>query len=134
MSFFFTNFGPNATTFLIPSEIFPTKLRSTCHGISAATGKVGAFVGGIALRPVVNAFGVRVAFLICALTAALGSIWTLIFIPTYDSTYDEDVDPLLEDESERQGLQSNGAAYSTELSVLSKAATDEGVNEHSATL
>ncbi|MCD9643288.1 hypothetical protein HAX54_030630, partial [Datura stramonium] len=36
------NFGPNATIFVMPAEIFPARLRSTCHGISAAFGKLGA--------------------------------------------------------------------------------------------
>ncbi|XP_052169918.1 inorganic phosphate transporter 1-4-like [Diospyros lotus] len=44
-TFFFANFGPNATTFVVPAEIFPARLRSTCHGISAASGKLGAIVG-----------------------------------------------------------------------------------------
>lgn len=50
LSFFFINFGPNATTFLIPSEIFPTKIRAQAHGISAAIGKIGA-VAGVCLLP-----------------------------------------------------------------------------------
>ncbi|XP_031503481.1 inorganic phosphate transporter 1-4-like [Nymphaea colorata] len=45
LTFFFSNFGPNATTFVVPAEIFPARLRSTCHGISAAAGKAGAMVG-----------------------------------------------------------------------------------------
>jgi PHS family inorganic phosphate transporter-like MFS transporter len=45
LTFFFANFGPNATTFVVPAEIFPARLRSTCHGISAAAGKAGAIVG-----------------------------------------------------------------------------------------
>lgn len=45
LTFFFANFGPNATTFVVPAEIFPARLRSTCHGISAASGKAGAMVG-----------------------------------------------------------------------------------------
>nr|AGH28094.1 phosphate transporter 1 [Stylosanthes guianensis] len=45
LTFFFSNFGPNATTFVVPAEIFPARLRSTCHGISAAAGKAGAIVG-----------------------------------------------------------------------------------------
>ncbi|PSS31797.1 Inorganic phosphate transporter 1-5 like [Actinidia chinensis var. chinensis] len=45
LTFFFANFGPNSTTFVVPAEIFPARLRSTCHGISAAAGKVGAIVG-----------------------------------------------------------------------------------------
>ncbi|KAJ0629493.1 putative ABC-type phosphate transporter [Helianthus annuus] len=39
LTFFFANFGPNSTTFVVPAEIFPARLRSTCHGISAAAGK-----------------------------------------------------------------------------------------------
>lgn len=45
LTFFFANFGPNATTFVVPAEIFPARLRSICHGISAAAGKLGAIVG-----------------------------------------------------------------------------------------
>ncbi|KAJ1979305.1 hypothetical protein H4R34_002886 [Dimargaris verticillata] len=40
----FSNFGPNTTTFVYPSEVFPTRFRSTSHGISAASGKLGAIV------------------------------------------------------------------------------------------
>ncbi|KAJ2724768.1 hypothetical protein GGI07_001729 [Coemansia sp. Benny D115] len=40
----FQNFGPNVTTFVIPGEVFPTRFRSTAHGIAAAAGKLGAIV------------------------------------------------------------------------------------------
>ncbi|CAD8162290.1 unnamed protein product [Paramecium pentaurelia] len=43
----FNNFGPNATTFIIPGEVFPTRYRSTCHGISAAAGKLGAIISQV---------------------------------------------------------------------------------------
>lgn len=43
--FFFANFGPNATTFIYPSEVFPTQWRATGHGVSAAFGKAGAILG-----------------------------------------------------------------------------------------
>ncbi|KAL1921480.1 uncharacterized protein VTP21DRAFT_11196 [Calcarisporiella thermophila] len=43
----FTNFGPNSTTFIVPGEVFPTRYRSTGHGISAAFGKLGAIVAQI---------------------------------------------------------------------------------------
>ncbi|KAI8965758.1 phosphate permease [Daldinia sp. FL1419] len=42
---FFFNFGPNMTTFIVPGEVFPTRYRSTSHGISAASGKVGSIIG-----------------------------------------------------------------------------------------
>lgn len=42
LTFFAQNFGPNTTTYIIPSLLFPPEHRGTCHGISAAAGKVGA--------------------------------------------------------------------------------------------
>lgn len=47
LTFFFSNFGPNTTTFIIPAELFPARFRSTCHGISGASGKVGAIIGSV---------------------------------------------------------------------------------------
>lgn len=44
---FFQNFGPNTTTFIMPAELFPTRFRSTAHGISAASGKLGAIIAQI---------------------------------------------------------------------------------------
>ena len=49
LTYFFANFGPNSTTFLMPVEAFPTRIRATSHGISAAVGKVGAIVGSMGL-------------------------------------------------------------------------------------
>ncbi|CAK4022801.1 Repressible high-affinity phosphate permease [Lecanosticta acicola] len=48
---FFFNFGPNSTTFIVPGECFPTRYRSTCHGISAASGKVGSIIAQAAIAP-----------------------------------------------------------------------------------
>ena len=36
--------GANTLTFMIPAEIFPTAYRCFCHGISAASGKLGSIV------------------------------------------------------------------------------------------
>ncbi|EDO17777.1 hypothetical protein Kpol_541p20 [Vanderwaltozyma polyspora DSM 70294] len=51
---FFQNFGPNTTTFIIPGEIYPTRYRSTAHGISAACGKVGAIIAQTVLGTLIN--------------------------------------------------------------------------------
>ena len=48
---FFFNFGPNATTFIVPGECFPTRYRSTSHGLSAASGKIGAIVAQTVFGP-----------------------------------------------------------------------------------
>lgn len=47
MTFFWANFGPNTTTFIVPAEMFPARFRSTCHGIAGAAGKVGAMIGAV---------------------------------------------------------------------------------------
>ncbi|RLM60229.1 inorganic phosphate transporter 6 [Panicum miliaceum] len=39
---FFASLGPNCTTFVLAAELFPARLRSTCHAISAAAGTAGA--------------------------------------------------------------------------------------------
>jgi hypothetical protein len=36
-------FGPNCTTWLVAAEVFPTDVRATFQGTSAAMGKVGDF-------------------------------------------------------------------------------------------
>lgn len=48
---FFFNCGPNSTTFIIPGEVFPTRYRSTSHGISAASGKLGAIIAQVVFGP-----------------------------------------------------------------------------------
>lgn len=54
---FFQNFGPNTTTFIVPGEVFPTRYRSTAHGISAASGKVGAIIAQALIGPLRNRGG-----------------------------------------------------------------------------
>jgi PHS family inorganic phosphate transporter-like MFS transporter len=43
----FFNFGPNSTTFIIPGEVFPSRVRGLAHGFCAAVGKLGAILSGI---------------------------------------------------------------------------------------
>ena len=51
LSYFFFNFGPNSTTFIVPGECFPTRYRSTSHGLSAASGKIGAIIAQVLIGP-----------------------------------------------------------------------------------
>jgi PHS family inorganic phosphate transporter-like MFS transporter len=41
--------GPNTSTFTISAEVFPTKYRCTCHGLSAALGKLGSIIAQLFL-------------------------------------------------------------------------------------
>jgi len=54
LSQFFFNFGPNATTFLTPAEIFPTRVRCTGYGFSAGMGKLGAVFAQIFFAPMIS--------------------------------------------------------------------------------
>lgn len=89
LTFFFSNFGPNTTTFIIPGEIYPSEVRATCHGLSAASGKLGAAAGAY-FFPIVlgtgaaSEAGLRQCMAICSIIALLGAIVTFLFIPTYD--------------------------------------------------
>ncbi|XP_030470776.1 low affinity inorganic phosphate transporter 1-like [Syzygium oleosum] len=78
LTFFFANFGPNATTFVVPAEIFPARLRSTCHGISAAAGKAGAMVGAFGFLYAANGIGVRKTLIILGFVNFLGMLFTLL--------------------------------------------------------
>ena len=53
MSYFFAEFGPNCTTFVLSAELYPVSARSTGHGISAGVAKFGAFIGVFAF-PLLN--------------------------------------------------------------------------------
>ena len=81
MSYFFTEFGPNTTTFIYPAEIYPVNVRTTGHGISAAAGKLGAFAGAYFFPDMLaSSFGLRgaevVAGAVCLIGLAL-SLWLL---------------------------------------------------------
>ena len=54
---FFSNFGPNSTVSVIPGEAFPTRYRGTAHGMSAASGKVGAVVAQVGFARLRNIGG-----------------------------------------------------------------------------
>jgi MFS transporter, PHS family, inorganic phosphate transporter len=78
VSYFFTEFGPNMTTFVMPSELYPVTMRATGHGISAGVGKLGAFIG-VFLFPILNdALGLRGTLLLTAGVAMLGFALTLV--------------------------------------------------------
>ncbi|XP_062189932.1 probable inorganic phosphate transporter 1-4 [Phragmites australis] len=91
-TFFFTNFGPNSTTFIVPAEIFPAHLRTTCHGISAAAGKVGAIVGTFGFMYAAqkadgseatetgypSGIGVRASLLVLGASNVLGILFTCL--------------------------------------------------------
>ena len=51
------NAGPNATTFALAPELFPTGIRASASGFAAATAKVGATLGIFVLPQVKGVLG-----------------------------------------------------------------------------
>jgi MFS family permease len=81
LSYFFTEFGPNATTFVYPSEIFPVKVRTTGHGVAAAMGKIGGFVGVFTFPFLMAWNGLPAAEGAAAIVSVLGLIVTIFLLP-----------------------------------------------------
>jgi MFS transporter, PHS family, inorganic phosphate transporter len=93
LSYFFTEFGPNATTLVYPAEIFPVEGRTTGHGIAAAAGKLGGFIG-VFLFPVLMAWhGLLSAELAAALVSVLGLGVTLWMLPETKGRSLEELSP-----------------------------------------
>ncbi len=78
VSYFFTEFGPNMTTFVLPSELFPVTMRTTGHGISAGIGKLGAFIGVFLFPVLQSSLGLRGTLALTAGVAAIGFALTLV--------------------------------------------------------
>jgi MFS transporter, PHS family, inorganic phosphate transporter len=82
VSYFFTEFGPNTTTFVYPAELFPVEVRTTGHGISAGAGKMGAFLGAFLFPDfLASSLGIRGAEIIAAAVAAAGLLLTIALLP-----------------------------------------------------
>jgi MFS family permease len=78
VSYFFTEFGPNMTTFVMPSELYPVTMRATGHGISAGVGKLGAFIGVFLFPVLQTSLGLRGTLLLTAGVAVAGFALTLV--------------------------------------------------------
>ena len=81
LNYFFTEFGPNTTTFVLPAEIFPTSVRTTSHGISATVGKVGAAVGTFSFPLLQAKFGLPGPMWIAVASSVVGLVLTLSLLP-----------------------------------------------------
>ena len=81
ISYFFTEFGPNATTFVYPAELFPVEGRTTGHGIAAAAGKFGGFFGVFLFPILLSAGGLSAAEAVAAFVSVIGILATVFMLP-----------------------------------------------------
>jgi MFS family permease len=78
LSYFFAEFGPNTTTFILSAEVFPVNLRTTGHGFSAGAAKVGAFLGAFLFPILYQALGLSNTLKITFLFSLAGLLITAI--------------------------------------------------------
>jgi PHS family inorganic phosphate transporter-like MFS transporter len=81
ISYFFVEFGPNETTFLFPAEIFPSRIRGAGDGFSAAAGKLGAFLGALAVPHLLEMVHLQGVMAIMAGVSLIGALLTLATLP-----------------------------------------------------
>ncbi|KAM1244308.1 hypothetical protein ACFX13_036510 [Malus domestica] len=123
LTFFFANFGPNATTFVVPAEIFPARFRSTCHGISAASGKLGAIVGAFGFLYLAQnkdknktdagyspGIGVKNSLLVLGVVNFLGILFTFL-VPESNGRSLEEMSGENEEESETGTVELEQSSY-----------------------
>jgi len=108
LSYFFTEFGPNETTFVYPSEIFPTAIRGIGDGLSAGAGKLGAFLGALVVPSLLQHVGLRGVMAVMAVASLLGAILTLAVLP-------EPMGKSLEEASAEDGIGSGPGVSSAPL-------------------
>jgi PHS family inorganic phosphate transporter-like MFS transporter len=89
LSYFFTEFGPNMTTFVMPSELFPVSVRATGHGISAGIGKFGAFIGVFLFPILQTSLGLRGTLLLTAGVSVAGALLTRVLPEPSGRTLEE---------------------------------------------
>lgn len=77
LSSFFNQFGPNSVTFLVGAEVYPTPIRATAHGFSAAVGKLGALLAAV----MYNYISTQQKFYVVPWFGLMGMLLTWLFLP-----------------------------------------------------
>ncbi|KAK8865745.1 hypothetical protein IAR55_000892 [Kwoniella newhampshirensis] len=97
------NLGPGNMEGTISAESYPTSIRGTCYGFSAAVGKAGAAIGTQCFTPIQNHLGKKYTFIIAACCGVVGVALSYFFVE------DKGMDRLeKEDEMWRQYLVEHG--------------------------
>jgi len=95
-------------TFIIPAEIFPTRYRGTCHGISAASGKLGSIIVQAFLPStnIANPNSMSLGWILIGFSSAmgLGALISWAWIPEVQDARGSHVEP-------RRGKKSKSRDY-----------------------
>jgi nitrate/nitrite transporter NarK len=76
---FMTNLGPNAQTYLLAGEVFPTRVRGMGAGFAAAFAKIGAVATAFLFPILLVDIGTQALLYILVGTSLLGALITWLF-------------------------------------------------------
>ncbi|MCE5388765.1 MAG: MFS transporter [Acidithiobacillus sp.] len=76
---FTMNAGPNATTYILPTEMYPTQVRALGSGFAAAFAKIGATLAVFMLPILQSQLGVYTVLLAVAMLSLLAALLTYSF-------------------------------------------------------
>jgi MFS family permease len=76
---FMTNLGPNAQTYLLAGEVFPTEVRGMGAGFAAAFAKIGAVATAFLFPILLVAIGTRALLYGLIVTSLLGAVVTWLY-------------------------------------------------------
>ncbi|PWI58589.1 MFS transporter [Sulfoacidibacillus thermotolerans] len=93
ISYFFAEFGPNTTTFVLSAELFPVSVRTTGHGFSAGIAKIGAFIGAFLFPVLSSTLGLAGTLDITFVFALLGIALTMLLPEPSGKSLDALSDP-----------------------------------------
>jgi MFS family permease len=74
--YFMTNLGPNAMTYLIAGEVFPTRLRGKGAGFAASVAKIGAVLTAFLFPILLTTIGTVTLLYLLVGTSVLGAVVT----------------------------------------------------------
>jgi len=76
------NWGPNVSTYVIPTEVFPSAVRSSMFGMASAMGKFGALLGGTFFTFIAQETSYSILYFICVGVCFLALLVTHFLIPS----------------------------------------------------
>jgi MFS family permease len=76
---FMTNLGPNAMTYLLAGEVFPTPVRGRGAGLAASAAKVGAVLTAFLFPVLLAGIGTQVLLIALVGTSLAGALVTWLF-------------------------------------------------------
>ena len=89
---FSLNWGPNVATYVCPVQVYPSSVRGTFHGLSAASGKLGAALGAFIYPVMLSTMaptgffnGSASIFLLQVGVNALGAALAFFYLPSRSS-------------------------------------------------